>query len=181
MITIYCFKHNDKVIYVGSTSQTLLRRVQKHQSSSSHPNCRTYLPVHNYINEVGWDAIKVDVVCTCDDDARLTTEREVLEKYKDTALNKYRPVISKEEHKKLIADWEKAHPGRHPKPTKDKQLEYDRRWRENNPEKVKEKNARANERNRQKIYCHICGEETTVGHLRRHNNTLRHITNFIEY
>ena len=178
MISIYSFKHLDKVIYVGSTSQTVWRRFQKHKSDSQ--TCPEKLPVYAHINQVGWDNIIVETVCTCDDDARLNTERQVMEQHKDTVLNKYRPVISKEELLEYHRTWDRTNRIR-PVVPRAKAAEYEKRYFEKNPERITIKKQQRAEWGKQKVWCPACGEHISRGSYKRHCDSTPHVVNLIQY
>ena len=186
MITIYSLKHNDKVIYVGSTAQTLEQRMFYHKKRAKQ-NKKHTRHIYNYAEKVGWDNITIDVVCTCDDEARLTTEREVLDKHKATALNMCRPVLTEEEKATRFKDAEKRGGAARIERKRQQRLksperfkEYGRRWTEKHPDKVAQKRANWKEHYSQIVSCPCCQRDYSLSVYRKHIKSMSHIVNLIQ-
>ncbi len=199
-IQIYGFVHIDKVIYVGSTSD-LVHRMSVHKAESKENK----LPYYELIREIGWDKIEVKVLCTCDESVRLTTERAIIEQYKETTMNKIRPIITaeerkqkkkerrdkpenKEKQKKVVAEWYQNNKTQHREKNKvycqnnkEHLRQKAREWEARNPEKMAVKRARDRAREKERVWCPICQEELSRGKWYKHQKTMKHVVNLIEY
>ena len=56
---IYQFLHDDKVIYVGHTADTMAKRIARHKRACLDGKFSRLL--YNYVDEVGWDNIKIEI------------------------------------------------------------------------------------------------------------------------
>ena len=137
-------------IYIGSTTQTLKKRLKNHKSKATEES-RKNTPLYKHFNAIGWDNATIELLIEDEfSDKRAMFERErcEIEKYNKTAecLNSDRPVITTEE--KRLRDREYGMRRR----MKNPEHEYNRvaEWRRNNPDKYAQQVARSVERQRLK-------------------------------
>ena len=102
---ICCNDTEIKDIYIGSTTNFIMRK-HKHKSVCNDPNNKqSYEYKYCFIRENGgwnnWNMIEIKSV-ECNNKRELEKyEREVYEEYKPT-LNKYRPIILKEKKRLIV-------------------------------------------------------------------------------
>ena len=96
MINIYNISYKDKIIYIGSTKNTLIRRKYQHKFECKR---RVNYPIYKFINEVGWNNIEFNEIACCNPDNRFEMEGKIYEMYKSTCLNKSVPGRSVKESK----------------------------------------------------------------------------------
>ena len=87
-------KSNLSCVYVGSTKDTLERRIKYHYQDSKK---KSYL-LYNVLNSEGWNSFEFVCLEEVTDENRLWKEREYIELLKPSC-NIYIPIISEEERK----------------------------------------------------------------------------------
>jgi hypothetical protein len=132
--------------YIGSTTQTLARRINNHRSKSKE-ECRKKTPLYAHFNECGWEHASIQLICEQSDvtpDQLLRLEKEEIMKYTSNplCLNKSIPVQTLEEKKAADKEYSRLYR------EKDKQAHRDRlnQWRLDNPDKWKEQTKRYREK-----------------------------------
>ena len=145
--------------YVGSTIQTLSKRLHAHKLLSK---TKINQKVYSYFNSIGWD-VRIILIkeCVVENKDQLRREedniiKEWLEDLK--CLNMRREIITKEENSLRRKEYNVYH--------RKHKAEYDKEYKEANREKIKEK--------RGKIEICICGVEYTHDHKLRHEKTMIH-------
>ncbi len=136
--------------YIGSTVHTLQYRLKKHRSASKEPQ-REKTALYIHFRSVGWDKAKM----TCLSEIEIENRREMFELEKleilkhigsELCLNTNRPVITREEKKKMDAEYGKEIRKLDPESERNRVAE----WRKKNPEKYREQARRYRERKRNK-------------------------------
>ena len=62
---IYGIYEDDRLLYIGSTTQTLSKRMAKHRTNSKTEHSRNF-PIYRYVAERGgWDGIYIELLETC--------------------------------------------------------------------------------------------------------------------
>jgi predicted GIY-YIG superfamily endonuclease len=137
-------------IYIGSTTQTLKKRLKNHKSKATE-EARKNTPLYKHFNAVGWEVATIELLVEdefLDKRAMLERERYEIEKHnKNTScLNSDRPVVTIEE--KRLRDRMYGIRRR----TENPEHEYNRvaEWRRNNPDKYAQQVARSVEQQRLK-------------------------------
>lgn len=160
---IYKLLHNDKIIYIGSTIQSLSERLRCHKKTSKvKPDIKLY----KYIANVGWDNIMIDLVEECN--CNLKKELETRERY---FIDNLQPELNTNIPCRTNKEWYNDNKEKmdlyykeYRKSNKDKLTEQKNKWRLNNKEKSKEK------------YICECGRELRKSDKNRHEKTIKHIT-----
>ncbi len=98
---IYRLICEDGHYYIGSTVNQLNYRFNNHKVSSKHKSSKVY----NYINKIGWDKVKIELVekFPCKNKEELNKkEDEYISKLKDDklCLNETKPIIREKQQKK---------------------------------------------------------------------------------
>ena len=167
----------DDKIYVGSTTQTLNKRFNRHKSKSKQSQDRT---IYKHFNIIGWDHVTIKLienyVCSC------KYELEKRERYwidtLNSSLNIIVPTRTQKEHYEL---------------NKDRILTYNRNYRLANIEKCKKRDRDYYIKNKQrildrdkryylskrdelatKVTCE-CGKVVSKSGLTAHKKTQKHI------
>ena len=155
--------------YYGSTVQPIKLRMNNHKHSTNGrwPKAHQIIERGDYLYEVIEE-------CPCENIEQLKYKERFWIDNND-CVNRFRPIITKEEHAKLKADWyikNKEHCNNKNKEYREenkeklseynkirrsdpvnqkKQNEYHAKWREDNKEKIKEDKRKYNEENQEKI------------------------------
>lgn len=178
-------KSNDnKVIYIGSTTQKLNERFRKHKSLSKF---KPHIKVYNYISNIGWNNVDIELIenFNCNNKKELETrERYYIDEF-ETSLNIVKPGRTKQEYindnKNKISEYHKNY-----KEQNEDQLKeyYKSRYLSKHDDIIKrtknyyEKNKILISEKRKEIYVCECGSESTQCHKARHEKTKKHL-NFI--
>lgn len=148
---IYKLVNNvDDEIYVGSTCNTLAKRLHKHKKDAKR---RPDQHVYKHLDSIGWNNVQCILIeeYPCENkNQQLARERYWYDQLKPT-LNMYRPSVTDEELKEYEKD-------RH------------KNYYENNREKVLE-------RRRQPWHCEACQCTITSRHKSRHLKGKTHLLN----
>ena len=121
----------DDKVYVGSTCQSLSRRLRGHKYDAKRsPNS----PVYVHINKIGWDKVEIVLIenYPCNSEKELKFREKFYQELLKSELNTLSPILSEDERKQKDAD-------------------RCRIYRQNNVEKLKEMNKKKYERNKGKI------------------------------
>ena len=125
--------------YIGSTIQSLSRRLAKHvweSKNNQEHGCKSF-PI---IDRGDYSIVLIEN-CPCESKEQLLRrERHFIETI--DCVNRYIPGRTKLEHINQIQQWKKANP--------EKQAEYNRKWQQANPEKVAEINRKWRQANLEK-------------------------------
>lgn len=142
---IYCLSCSNDYYYIGVTTSELRFRLNNHKQASKIYTSRR---VYAYINQTGWDTVKIE----CIEPFSCTSRQEMLEKETEylkavltdeKCLNNNLSFQTEEEHKdyikqyyvnniERIKDYRQQH--------RDKILEYKKQYRQENSEKISEYN-----------------------------------------
>jgi hypothetical protein len=157
--TIRC-KYDDDMIYVGSTINTLAKRMGNHRAKSVKRAANLYNVVQG-----DWDNWYIEL-------------------YENYSCNNKKELVKREgEVIRQIATINNRVAGRTRKEyyeeSKDKIVERDKKYRQNNREKIAENKKEYYQNNRdeilekskEKITCNICGCEINKYHLKEHQRT----------
>lgn len=130
--------------YIGSTTLSLNRRLNKHKSKSKEDNSINR-PLYVHLKSINWEGIEMILIKEVIVENRrelLQLEKIELEKYKNdiNCLNSIRPLITPDEKKQQQIEYGKKVRELFP----DKERERVKAWRHNNPEKWKLQYQRAN-------------------------------------
>jgi len=159
--TIRCH-YDDSLIYVGSTIDTLAKRIGGHKTKS----IKATYPLYQTINN-DWDNWYIELYenFPCDNKEQLRKRegeviREIGNLNKQIASRNKKDYYNenKERHYENVKIWNQNN--------KDKKQEHSKKYRENNKEKIKEKA-------REKIKCDICGSEIRRDSLGQHKKSLK--------
>lgn len=151
--------------YVGSTCDTLAKRLWRHKEKAKYETGRR---VYTHLNEIGWDNVSIVLVCLypCNTKMELERkEREVIEERKPnlngniptrTTKEWYADNVDKVREKNAKwsvenADRMRELQARWSTNNRDKLREKDAKYRAENPEKVRETQAKYREANREAI------------------------------
>jgi hypothetical protein len=148
---VYKITCPDGRFYYGSTTNEPRVRLAQHKNwSQTHPTIKVY----EAILSIGWDSVTIEMVEELKD-ANSTTLRQAEQRWIDLTdplcLNSSRAFRTEEERRedknrsaRAKRAQEKALKPSPPKPTEEERKQRSReaakRWRERNPDKVKEKN-----------------------------------------
>ena len=133
---IYRLIGGDK-FYIGSTIQSLPRRLSKHKSRSKEENRKNSV-LYKYFTEIGWDNVSIELI----EEIEIETRKQLFElecKYikqsliDEKCLNINRPVRTIEERKEQDRQIGKRIRSERP----DHERERVAEWRRKNPEKYR--------------------------------------------
>jgi hypothetical protein len=130
--------------YIGSTTLSLNRRLNKHRSQSNEQRCLNR-PMSVHFRSLNWEGVEMILIKQVEINDRrhlLQLEKEVILEYisDPNCLNVAKPLITKEEKKIQDADYAK----KRRELFKDEERERVKKWRHNNPDKWKLQYQRAN-------------------------------------
>ena len=150
----------NKVIYIGSTTERLCNRYAKHKHKA-----------------IGNKIILIEL-CPCNSREELVKkEQDVIEQY-DNLLNKQRAYIPEEHYKEYIKEYHLNYNKEYYEENKNKILENRKIYREGNKEKLKGYQKKFRENNidklKEKITCE-CGCDIRKYDMIRHKKTKKHI------
>lgn len=147
---IYRLSGNGK-FYIGSTCETLARRLVRHKSRSNDPD-RKNASLYKYFRDLGWENAIIELI----EEVEVDTRRQLLEREcchikeamkDDNCLNINRSITTVEEKKELSKVISKKIRTENP----DRERERLSEWRKNNPEKYRAQLERVKEKQRNKV------------------------------
>jgi hypothetical protein len=145
---IYQISNNiDKLIYVGSTITSLNIRFSKHKSASKlHPNIKLY----KHFAKLGVEHFKIILIKNypCNNKLELEIEEERYKTMLNAQLNTYRAHQTTEQKKEYQNDW--------------------------HAQNYKNNRAKINLKQKERIFCKICGKMYTRSGKSRHCKTNHH-------
>lgn len=175
-------KTNDnKVIYIGSTTQKLIRRINQHkQKSRDKPDRKIY----KYICNVGWDNIDIELIENYKCDSK--TELELRERYYiellKPDLNHVIPTRKAKEYYNENRDKIMDNKRKYYENNKDKISDYHKDYYKNNDNiKIQNKEYYSINKNKilekmkEKCICE-CGSEIIKCKKSRHEKSKKHMT-----
>ena len=151
-------------IYVGSTTESLKRRIQKHRNKNSLCACKDF----------NWGSVESEILEEGNGDKayKLIRERYHTEQYE--CCNKLRAYLSKEDRK----EDDRKYKEKHREYYREYKKEYNRKHKEENGEKKKEyyyeNRDKIREQKREKVECE-CGAVVCKTVIARHRKTKKHI------
>jgi hypothetical protein len=178
---LMCNDENITDFYIGHTTDFNVRK-GGHKSYCNNINKKEYnFKVYKFIRENGgwcnWQMIKIEhYPCNNKKEAE-QRERYWVEELKAT-LNAQIPSRDQKEYKEQNADKIKEYKKEYYEQNADKIKEYKKEYREQNANKIKKQKKEYYEKNAEKIKKLIiceCGCEIMKKHLKRHQQTAKHI------
>jgi hypothetical protein len=169
---------DNEMIYVGSTTQTLSRRLAKHRTDCKCGISRISLYSHIVDNDWSNWYIELYEYYPCNNKTELEKrEGEIIREI--GTLNKYIAGRTKEEWREENTEYFKEYGKIYREENTDKIKEYKKKYGEENADKIKEykkkyyeENAdKIKERKKIQICCNICGAFSLKQHLARHQKT----------
>lgn len=148
------FYDNDKLIYIGSTTQTLAVRFGGHKRDMT---CSLYQYIQdNYNGDLKCCYMELLEDYDCSDKNELNKkEGEIIRKYKAdtsyTVINKYIAGRDNKQYRQENADRIKEYKKQYREDNSDKIKEFQRQYRKENTDKIKEKDKQFREENADKI------------------------------
>ena len=180
---IYKIEHIDKpeLVYVGSTTNFTKRKCQ-HKNNCNYNNKNENL--YKMIREHGnWESFKMMIICEfpCNSKIELVIKEEKHRKELQANLNSYKCYVNNKENKECQIEYGKKYYNNNKEKinkqlkeyrnnNKEKIKEYEKEYRNNNKEKIKEK--------RKELFNCICGTIFVLKNKSRHDKSIKHI-NFI--
>ena len=171
--------YNDD-IYVGSTSDSLVKRFSAHKSLSQSKD----FPLYNLINEIGFERFRIELIenFPCEDVYQLRQR----EGYWIRQLGTLNKIISGRTHKEYRATEKEKIKEKHKEwyeKNQDKILEQRKQYYKEHIEKEHENNRKYHEENkevlnakkREKVFCAACDCWFNRDGQARHNRRLKHI------
>lgn len=171
-----CKDANITEIYIGSTVNKY-RRKGNHKTVCNNPNSNKYnYYVYQFIRENGgfdnWDLVILEEYPTENKNELVWKEREYIELLKPALNSAKRPIVTTEEKIERDRKWYEENT--------EKISEIKKKWRENNPDEDRERNRKKYENNKQKIRekgrervnCDICNKELAREYLTRHKKRI---------
>lgn len=137
--------------YIGSTTETLYRRLIRHKSKSKNEDRKDSILYRHFL-DLGWEHVVIELI----EEVKVETRKQLLERecvhikeaMKDAnCLNINRPITTPEEKKELNKVTSKKIRTNNPEQERERVAE----WRKNNPEKYKAQIDRVKEKQRNKI------------------------------
>lgn len=194
--------HINDNLYVGSTTQTLSKRLSYHKSDSQNKKYKLY----QAIDELGFENFYIELIenYPCDTKEQLTAREGYFIRLFGTFVNGYNKNIAGrtlkewfqdnkdeiakqakqyyEENKEKILDYGRLYKKNHKEEITKYTKEYNKQYNEKHKEEIKEKNKEYRQDHKeeiaqykkQKIDCE-CGNTYTQGHKARHLRTKRHL------
>jgi len=127
--------------YIGHTTQPLRKRFSQHwEKRNSSRVCSSSMLFHNY----GRDALEIVLIHELelpDKEFALREERRLYEEYRETVVNKNRPIITDEERKKANQERRRIHGKQWREVSKEHQAEYHKKWWKVNRERCNARRA----------------------------------------
>mgnify|MGYP003633147984 CR=1 FL=1 len=169
------------LVYIGSTVETLSKRLTKHKASYNYylKGKKTYVTSFDIIKNDNYKIILIEN-CPCNSKEELhREERKYIESIE--CVNKYIPGRTRKEYCQINKNKIKEQNKEYREINKDKIKEQTKEYRENNKHKIKEikkkyyQNSKDKilEKNKIKIECEFCKSLVRKSHLKRHQKTLK--------
>jgi hypothetical protein len=166
---------NTDMVYIGSTIQTLKRRLQGHISDWRHKK-EMYITSF-LILEKGEAYIELLEEVLVENERELERLEQIWIDNTDNAVNKNKSYRTIEEKVEYLHQYNMNR--------KDEQAEYCRNYYEENRQKLNERNRKYNkdhkeklsEIRREKVLCEICDCYVSRGNIRQHERTAKHARN----
>ena len=164
---IYCIRNNvDDEIYIGSTTQSLSKRMAKHRESIDN-STKSHFRLYEKMRDIGIENCYIELVKNypCENNEQLRAEEGKIMRVMATLNDRVECRTRKEryeDNKEAVLEQNKKWRDEH----KEEQKEYFKKHRENNKDKIK---ARAGEA----LQCE-CGVIYTRQHKSRHFRTKHH-------
>ena len=149
---IYCIRNYiDDDIYVGSTTQSLCKRMSRHRNRMTD-NTRIHTPLYSKINDIGIDKFYIELLedYPCDSIEQLR-QREGHYIREIGTLNVKIAGRSKQGWKEDNMEHVKLHAKEYHEQNKEKHNEQNKIWREEHPEEMKEYKKKWYENNREEM------------------------------
>ena len=153
---IYNIDEPDK-FYVGSTANSIWRRLYTHKTSSK--KCKSFF--YTEVNRLGWDKFKIEVIenFPCNNKQELFAEEERIRSETDAYYNSYRSMVPEEQRKQNYKIYKKnyyeenrdyinRHNKNYTKTHKEQLKEYRKNYREEHKEHIKEQSKKYREQQR---------------------------------
>jgi len=124
------YSNNGNKIYIGSTTQDIIKRINKHKSCHNIRLCSSSI----LFDEYGIENCKVELIKQCIIESRreqMIIEREEITK-NENCVNKYKPIRTSDEKRIYVKSYNDKN--------KEKRTEAMKIWYQNNKEDVSEKN-----------------------------------------
>jgi len=130
--------------YIGFTTNSLNRRLNKHKSKSKEEISKNR-PLYVYFRSLNWDGVRMILIKEVEVETRsdiLQIEKLIIDEYKndENCLNVTRPLITNDEKKQRDSEYGK----KRRELFKEKERDRVKEWRHKNPEKWKKQYDRAN-------------------------------------
>ena len=159
---IYSIKYEDKIVYIGSTTSALNKRMQGHRGDSKRMNTKFY----NFMNEKGLDNFKIKLI----EDYSCNSKKELLER--ETYYQRLYP----DRYNTLLALLSKEE-------LKIQKAKNDKKYREKDKEETKQRDRKKNAKYNNKCkengildYTCECGTHlNTKSGVSRHKKTKKHL------
>ena len=179
---IYCIRNNiDDNIYVGSTTQSLSKRIAKHREAAKRKNYmhRTF---YSKVNEIGIEHFYVELIedCPCETLEQLRKREGHYIRKMGTLNHKIAGRTGKEYHeinKDKIQIYQKEYQKEYAELNKEKIQIYRKEYTKVNKEKIQQNSHEYYEAHKQKlsekVIC-VCGGKPTLHHKLEHERTKKH-------
>jgi hypothetical protein len=177
--TIYrIHSESERKEYIGSTIMKLHKRLSRHKTNyrkwlvdKDERYCGSYeiLKTDDYIIDV-LEEVEVESKEELRKFERQWYDKRISEIGRDRVVNKYRPYATIKEKKESEVEYNKEYREQN----KDKFLEYQKQYREQNKDKLRLKAS-------QIFHCKYCDSEIRKDSVSKHDNSKKHIENFINY
>lgn len=177
---VYCIQHKEKneISYIGSTFETLNRRLQRHKN---HYNefikniIGRYACSVRYFKKYGVENFEIFLL----KEYKVCDEKH-LKVYEQLWINTS-ICINEKNPCPLMKVFEKEYKKKHYQDNKELILEQCKKYRQENKEEIKERKKKYREANKEKIkekksklYNCICGSILTIEKKARHNKSIKH-------
>ncbi len=167
-MSIYGIYENNKIVYIGSTEQTIEDRKTQHwYNARNNAYNNKGRKIHRYMNEKGIDNFSFKLIEKYSGDNLLKREGEYQEKYKENLQNvvynlRTRKIWFEENSERLKEYW------------KNYRIENKEKYAEFNKKNYEENKEKRLANQNQKINC-ICGSIISKGNTLRHEGTNKHL------
>ena len=174
---IYCIRNwVDDEIYVGHTTQSLSKRLQKHRSDCKNKSCN--YPLYQKMRELGMEQFYIELLqkCPCDDiDELRSCEGDWTRKM--GTLNRQIAGRTQQQYNLDTAERRQEYIKQYQKENKERKKEYDKNYRKEkklkNPEQGKENWEKKKEYFLETLECE-CGASVARQGMSRHLRTIKH-------
>ena len=166
---------DDSLIYVGSTTEKLARRLAKHRSDCNAGSC---ISLYSHIVDNDWSNWYIELYeyYPCNNRTELNRREGEVTREIGT-LNKYIAGRTDKEWREDNADKIRERHKKYYEDNADKLKDRKKLYREDKADKVKEYQKKYYEENpeyfKDKVCCNLCGAFSTKNHLSRHQKTIK--------